>query len=161
MGLESGKLRILSITTISCREKKNWGHLGVNTNHPKSQGTKERPPYKVPTRMARGHILRDSPHQPPYLHKRWMVRPILQQPNDRLWETLKHRLTKPCFWDVGVLVEVIGSIWLHYQVWGCLLKESVMGEAAGQKLAAQELVIQFNTCEVNVTVVSGLSNLVS
>lgn len=57
MGLESGKLRILSITTISCREKKNWGCLGVNTNHPKSQGTKERPRQKVPAGMAKGHIL--------------------------------------------------------------------------------------------------------
>lgn len=154
MGLESGKLRILSITTISCREKKNWGCLGVNTNHPKSQGTKERPRQKVPAGMAKATSSMPSPHHPPYLHKRWMFRPILQQANDSLWETLKHRLTKPCFWDVGVLVEVIGSIWLHYQVWGHLPKESVMGEGAGQKLAAQELGIQVNACKVNVRVKS-------
>lgn len=59
-----------------------------------------------------------------------------------------------CFWDVGVLVEVIGPNRLHYQVRGCLPKESVMGESAGQKLAAQELVIQLNSCKVNIRVKS-------
>lgn len=66
----------------------------------------------------------------------------------------------PCFWDVGVLVEVIGPIRLHYQVRGHLPKQSVMEEGAGQKLAAQELVIQLDSWEVtNITAVSGLSKL--
>lgn len=54
-----------------------------------------------------------------------------------------------CFWDVGVLVEVIGPNGLQYQVRGRLPKESVMGESTGQKLAAQELVIHLNSCKVN------------
>lgn len=115
---------------------------------------KRRPPQKFPAGMARGLRLRALSTPPTYLHKRRMFRPILQQPNDSLWETLKHRLTKLCFWDVGVLVEVVGSIWLYYQVWRRFPKESIMGEGAGQKLAAQELVSQFNACEVNVIVKS-------
>lgn len=96
---------------------------------------------------------------PPYLLKRWVLRPILQQPVNSLWEALKHRLAVPSFWDVGVMVEVIGPIRLHHQVWGRFPKESVMGQGAGQKLAAQELVIQLNSCEVinKITVKSVLS----
>ena len=85
---------------------------------------------------------------PPYLLKRWVLRPILQQPVNSLWEALKHGLAVPSFWNVGVMVEVIGPVRLHHQVWGHFPKESVMGQGAGQKLAAQELVIQLNSCEV-------------
>lgn len=47
MGLESGKLRILSITTSSCRWKKRFGYLHGNINHLKSQGTEREASLKV------------------------------------------------------------------------------------------------------------------
>lgn len=47
------------------------------------------------------------------------------------------------------MVKVIGTVRLHHQVQGPLPKESVTGQGVGQKLAAQELVIQLNSCEVN------------
>lgn len=112
---------------------------------------------KAPTVSTRPHPKWQSwhlsssslPHQPSYLHKCWVLWPVLQQLTDSLRETFKHRLAPPCLRDIGVLVEVIGPVRLHHQIQSCLSKKSVMGEGAGQKLTAQELVIQFNSCEVN------------
>ena len=61
MGLESGKLRILSITTSSCwgegRGGRRFGHPRGTVNHPKSQGTEEGPDWKFHAKaLLREHL---------------------------------------------------------------------------------------------------------
>lgn len=62
MGLESGKLRILSITTSSCGgggegEGRRFGHPCGTVNHPKSQGTEEGPDWKFHAKaLPREHL---------------------------------------------------------------------------------------------------------
>lgn len=67
MGLESGKLRILSITTSSCKGKRCGQPCGA-TNHQKVRGTEERPDWESHAKA----LLRK------HLWKLWMKLPGLQ-----------------------------------------------------------------------------------